>query len=104
VTIDDRIEKLEFLLAGHIEQARKDYDENRRLWRDLRTDIEAIWLRMERRDEELKTRNEALDKRWRETQDMFRENKEEIRAMNRETDERIRTLVTAIGEFINKAS
>jgi hypothetical protein len=90
VTIDDRLEKLEFILAGHIEQARKDYDENRRLWRELRTDIEAIWKRQERRDEE-------LDRRWRETQDMFRDTKELIRKTGLETDERIRVLVTAIG-------
>ena len=64
MTIDDRLEKLEFLLSGHIEQARKDYDENRRLWRDLRTDIEAIWLKMDRRDAE-------WDRRAREDKESF---------------------------------
>jgi hypothetical protein len=33
VTIDERIERLEHVTAMHIEQAKKDYEENRRLWR-----------------------------------------------------------------------
>jgi hypothetical protein len=48
MTIDERIEKLEFLLAGHIEQAKKDHEENRRLWREQQSHIEAIWMRIER--------------------------------------------------------
>jgi hypothetical protein len=48
MTIDERIEKLEFLLAGHIEQAKKDYEENRRLWREQQSHIEAVWMRIER--------------------------------------------------------
>ena len=47
MTIDERIERLEQVTAAHIVQARKDYEENRRLWREQQQDIAAIWKRME---------------------------------------------------------
>lgn len=90
MTIDERIERLEFLNAAYIEQRRKDWEEYLIRERELRSHIEAIWRRQERRDEE-------LDKRWRETQDM-------IRDTNRESGERVEKLVIAIGKFIEKTT
>jgi hypothetical protein len=90
VTIDERIERLEFLNAAYIEQRRKDWEEYLIRERDLHSHIEAIWRRQERRDEE-------LDKRWRETQDMIRDS-------NRASGDRVENLVIAIGKFIEKTT
>jgi hypothetical protein len=52
VTIDERIERLEHVTAMHIEQAKqakKDYQENRQLWREMRTEVEALWKATDRR-------------------------------------------------------
>jgi hypothetical protein len=95
VTIDERIERLEFQNAAYVEQRRKDWEEYLIRERDMKSHIEAIWQRQERRDEE-------LDKRWGETQDMIRATDVRIEKMNRETDERIEGLVIAIGKFIEK--
>jgi uncharacterized protein YlxW (UPF0749 family) len=97
VTIDERIDRLEFLNAAYIEQRRKDWEEYLVRERDLRSHIEAIWRRQERRDEE-------LDKRWRETQDMFRETKDIMRETSRQSEERVENLVIAIGKFIEKVT
>ena len=105
MTIDERIERLEFQNAAYVEQRRKDWEEDLVRERDMKSHIEAIWKRQERRDEE-------LDKRWRETQDMMakhsRETDERIAQHSRETgaalDARIEKLVSAIGKFIDKAS
>ena len=49
MTIDDRIERLEHITAGWIEQSRKDYEENRRLWRESKAEIDALWKATDRR-------------------------------------------------------
>ena len=49
MTIDERIERLEHSVAGHIEQAKKDCAENRQLWREMRDEAAAIWKATDRR-------------------------------------------------------
>jgi hypothetical protein len=97
VTIDERIDKLEFVVAAHVDQARNDYEENRRLWRDLRIDIEAIWKRQERRDEE---QAEQWNEMKAEIRESSRRTDERIAELGRATDERIAKLVVAIGQMI----
>jgi len=101
VTIDERIERLEFQNSAYVEQRRKDWEEYLIRERDMKSHIEAIWKRQERRDEE-------LDKRWRETQDMMaklsRETDERIANQGAKLDARIEKLVSAIGKFIDKTS
>ena len=99
MTIDERIERLEFLLAGHIEQARKDYEENRRLWRDHQTELGAIWRRMEERDRQF----DAF--RWNhQVQQTERDRlyKQEQKERDQIMDQRIGDLVSAIGELCRK--
>jgi hypothetical protein len=88
MTIDERIERLEHVTAMHIEQAKKDYEENRRLWREQQQDIAAIWKRMEDRDREYAKQKGETDQR--------------LKELGEETDRRIRELVTAIGELIQR--
>jgi hypothetical protein len=99
MTIDERLEKLEFLVAGHIEQAKKDYEENRRLWRDQQSDIAAIWKRMERGFEESRRGFDESRKRFDEGMAAMRE---EMADRDRIMDKRIGDLVLAIGELIKK--
>jgi septal ring factor EnvC (AmiA/AmiB activator) len=99
MTIDERIEKLEHVTAAHIEQARKDYEENRRLQRELQSHIEAIWQGMERRDQEYKQDMAERDRVYKQEQ---KERDQITDRRFRETDERIDKLVSAIGRLIER--
>jgi len=92
MTIDERIEKLEFLLAGHIEQAKKDYEENRRLWREQQSHIEAVWMRIERGFAQSRRLHDEGMARMR----------QEMAARDAVTDKRIADLVLAIGELCRR--
>jgi hypothetical protein len=103
MTIDERIEKLEFLLNGHIAQAEKDYQENRRLWREQQTDIAAIWKRIERGFEESR---QLLADGWTESRRRFDEGmaamRQEMAARDQILDRRIADLVSAIGDLCRR--
>ena len=102
MTIDERIERLEFVTAAHIEQAKKDYEENRRIWREHQTEVAAIWRAMERRSEEMDRRWEETNRRWRETDDRWREARAAAVERDVQVDDRIKSLVSAIGELIQR--
>jgi hypothetical protein len=110
MTIDERIEKLEFLLSGHIAQAEKDYEENRRLWREQQIDIAAIWKRMERGFEEsrrgFEESRQLLADGWAESRRRFDEGmaamRQEMTARDQILDRRIGDLVSAIGELCRR--
>jgi len=102
MTIDERIERLEFVTAAHIEQAKKDYEENRRIWREHQTEVAAIWRSMERRSEETDRRWHKTDERWRKADERFGELRAEADERGRRLDERIENLVSAIGELIQR--
>jgi hypothetical protein len=106
VTIDERIEKLWHVTAAHIEQARKDYEENRRLWREQQTEIAAAWQRIERgfeesRREAAEMRQQAADMR-REAHVQMTEMRHQMAERDRITDERIGNLVSAIGLLVRR--
>jgi hypothetical protein len=86
MTIDERIERLEHVVAGHIDQAKKDYEENRRFVRESRED----WQR------QLAESKAQWDKG-------MAEMRAEMAARDKVTDKRIADLVSAIGEFIHAA-
>jgi hypothetical protein len=99
MTIDERIERLEHSVAGHIEQAKKDYAENRQLWREMRDEAAAIW--------------KATDRRWAETDRRFAELREEQAERDRLykqeqkerdqiMDKRVGDLVSAIGDLCRR--
>src|SRR5262245_64556820 len=100
MTTEDRLAKAEHILAGHVEQARKDQEENRRLWRDHQTSIDAIWKRMEQRDLEYREETKRLGQEFRD--EMKRRDDEYRRDMkdrDEKIDKRIGDLVSAIGEL-----
>jgi hypothetical protein len=95
LTIDERIERLEFLNAAYIQQRNKDWEEDRQRFRDLQSHIDAIWLRMERRDEEWNRRSDEYSRE-------LREMRAEFQQRDRVTDKRIGDLVSAVGALIQR--
>ncbi|HEY1896710.1 MAG TPA: hypothetical protein VGG62_10580 [Terracidiphilus sp.] len=96
MSIDERMEQLEHVTAAHIEQARKDYEENRRLWREQQTEIRAIWHRMEERDKHYQAIWDERDRKYKAEQS---ESRYEQASRDAVIDKRIGNLVTAIGEL-----
>jgi hypothetical protein len=99
LTIDERISKLEHVTSAHIQQARKDYEENRRLWREQQTDIAAIWKAMKEGAAESRQLFDDGMKAMRE--EMAERDKQWDRKMT-DLDQRIGTLVSSIGELIRR--
>src|SRR5215831_18176762 len=75
------IGRLEHITAGWIEQSRKDYEENRRLWRESKAEIDALW--------------KETDERFKETERLLRESGQRV-------DERIDKLVLAIADLCQR--
>ena len=99
MTIDERIERLQHVTAGWIEQNRKDWEESK-AWRRVHDqEVEAIWRRMEQRDEEWRRQFEAEKQAWNER---FAASRAEADERGRELDRRIGDLVSAIGKLIAK--
>jgi len=94
MTIDERIDRLEHVVAGHIDQAKKDYEENRRFLRESRED----WDRQRKESRQDWERQLAESKA--EWDRGMAEMRAEMAARDKVTDKRIGDLVSAIGEFI----
>ena len=99
MNIDERIERLEHVTAGWIEQSKKELEEDRRLWREQRDEIAALWKATDRRFEEMRRES---DRQMAEIRREMAERDRETDRRFRETDKRIGDLVSAIGEFIRK--
>ena len=96
MTADERFERIEHVTAGLAEQARKDRDENRQLWRDTQRQINELAVRMG----ELTMRVNDLGMKIADTNDSIARLAEESRAADRQLRERVDSLVSAIGEPI----
>lgn len=91
MTIEERLDRLEHFTAGLDDQARRDREESRQLWRDTQHEILSLSRKLnDITDQFLRFQKEA-EERDRRTDERFRQ-----------TDERIQTLVSAIGEWIRK--
>ena len=96
------IERLEHITAGWIEQSRKDYEENRRLWRESKAEIDALWKATDRRFAEVAEEVRETDRRFKETDARFKETERLLRESAQRVDERIDKLVLAIGELVRR--
>jgi len=96
MTTEERFERIEHVTAGLAEQAQKDREENRQLWRDTQRQINELALRMG----ELTMRVNDLGMKIAETNDTITRLAEDSRAADQQLRERIDTLVSAIGELI----
>ena len=92
-TSEERLNYIEHVLAGWAEQSRRDYEENRRLWRETRDQIAET-------DRRLKELGEETDRRLRETDEQIRETNRQLKELGAATDKRISDLVSAIGKMI----
>lgn len=86
MTSEERLDRIQDLLARWIEQSRKDQEENRILWRESRDQIEAT-------AKEMRTGFAEVSAQQRETDRI-------LRASSQAANERVDKLVSAIGEFI----
>jgi len=106
VRVDDagthvqRFARLEHYSAGLGEQARKDREESRQLWRETQRDLALITRRLADLTEQF-VRSEDQFVR---SQDQFVRFQEEAAERDRKTDERIQALVSAMGEWMRKPS
>ena len=91
MTIDERLNRLEHYTAGLDEQARKDREESRQLWRETQREILTVSRKLNDLTEQFLLFQERAEERDRQTDERFRQ-----------TDERIQTLVSAIGEWMRK--
>jgi hypothetical protein len=84
MTIEERINRLEHFTAGLDDQARRDREESRQLWRETQRELLSVSRKL----------NDLADKSLR--------SKEEADERDRKADERIQALVSAMGEWIRK--
>jgi flagellar hook-associated protein FlgK len=89
MTTEERFERIEHVTAGLAEQARKEREENRQLWRDTQRQLN-----------ELSARVNDLTLKIADTNDAITRLAEESRAADQQLRERIDSMVSAIGELI----
>lgn len=97
MTSEERLDRIEHLTAGWIEQSKREHDENRRLWREMKERMEERDRKFDQRTEELREEMAGRDRRFDERTAALRE---EMAGRDRVADERIQKLVSAIGELI----
>ena len=98
MTIDERFERLEHYTAGLGEQALREREESRQLWRETQHEILMVSRKLNDLAEQYLRSKEDTDARFREIAERFRETDERFR----QTDERIQTLVSAMGEWMRR--
>lgn len=102
MTAEERFARIEHVTAGLVEQARKDREECRDLWRETQRHIEEVAAKLaQAEDQRLKFQTEvreqifairaAAEERDRKTDERFKQ-----------TDERIDKLVSAMGVWISQ--
>lgn len=107
MTSEERLDRIEHMTAGWIEQSKKEHQENREFVRQIareltdklhqfadegRAQMAAIRTEMAERDRVWHAEAAERDRVWR----------EEVAERDRKTDERIGNLVGAIGELITQ--
>jgi len=92
MTIDERFARIEHVTAGLAEQAIRDRDELRGLWRDTARQLDQLTGRVDAIATHLDAFIAEIAARDRETDRRFRE-----------TDARIDKLISAMGEFLRQS-
>lgn len=92
MTIDERLDRLEHFTAGLDDQARREREESRQLWRDTQREILSVSRKLNDLSEQFLRFQQEAAERDRQTDERFRQ-----------TDARIQTLVSAIGEWMRKS-
>ena len=93
MTVEERLDRIEHLSVGWLEERRRDHEEYIRRWRDTQEQIDTTWKAIHRLAEE--ARSAAVEFRT-----MLAEMRIETERRDQKTDERIQTLVSSIGDLI----
>jgi len=105
MTPEERLDRIEHLTAGWIEQSKAEHRENRELWRQTQRQIEEMTLRINdgftRMQVEAAAQMTAIRAEFAERDRVWHA---EIAARDRVLDERIGHLVTAIGELLRRTN
>ena len=91
MTSEERLDRIEHLIAGIAEERRKDREEYKSLWRDTQRQLNEVSVRLVQLSEADSRLEERIEKLA-----------EESRAANRQLEERIASLVSGFGEFIRQ--
>jgi hypothetical protein len=103
MTIEDRVNRLEHFTAGLDDQARRDREESRQLWRETQQEILTVSRRLVELADQFLRFQTAAEERDRKAEERDRKADERYRQLeeqDRRTDERIQALVSAVGELI----
>jgi septal ring factor EnvC (AmiA/AmiB activator) len=100
MTPEERFDRMEHVLAGWVEQSRRDYEENRRLWRENDQLIKEIAAEMRHGFRETEARFRDLEAQMRDTDRHLRDTDRHLKELGEATDKRISDLVSAIGKLI----
>ena len=93
MTPEQRLEKIEHLLAGWVEQSKAEHAENRLLWRETGRQIQEFAREGREQMAAIRAEFAERDRAWH----------AEIAGRDRAMDERIQKLISAMGVFISKA-
>jgi methyl-accepting chemotaxis protein len=100
MTTEECFDRIEHVTAGLAEQARKDREENRQLWRDTQRQLNELAVRVNDLTSKVADTNDAISRLAEETRAANERLREETRAADQQLRERIDSLVSAMGEFI----
>jgi len=104
VTIDERLNRIEHFTAGLDEQARKEREEARLLWRDTQRQLGDVTRKLDDLTLKLSDFVDETSDRFESIHRAQREFVQEVTNADLRLGKRIDDLVSAIGEFIAKVS
>jgi hypothetical protein len=98
MTSEERLDRIEHLIAGIAEERRKDREEYKGLWRDTQRQLSEVSIRLV----QLSEADSRLEARIEQLAEEARLASAESRAADKRLEQRIADLVSGFGEFIAK--
>jgi hypothetical protein len=95
MTTEERLNRIEHITAGIAEERRKDREEDRQLWRDTQRQINELATKVTQMGDESREADRRLEAR-------IEQLAAESRAEDRALGVRIASLVSAIGQFLQR--
>jgi septal ring factor EnvC (AmiA/AmiB activator) len=102
VEASERLDRIEHVVAGMVEERRKDREEYRQLWRDTQKNIQDLTLKIAETNHAIAETNHAIVDADERLSAQIQNLAKESREADRRLAERIDSLVSAMGEFIRQ--
>ena len=102
MTIEERFERIEHITAGLAEEQRRDYEENRQLWRETQRQLSDLAVRVNDLASKIADTNDTIVRVDAKLADRIARLAEESHTADQKLGERLDALVSAIGRFITK--